>query len=160
PRVPSPLFRLTLTHCPPVAMARSCMPSLLKSPTAMSYAYPGGIVPLMWKLMLGVSRVSSRSMVGRSGARRRLRGDTPRVLRTLVVFRIDDHHMIAPPLVCEKMAAACSGAQTERQGGTGPAGGLLGGKTPRAAPWVTRTQTSLADEAIHCFCLGKNSPLT
>jgi len=31
------------------------------------------------------------------------------------------------------MAAACSGAQTERRGGAGPARGLLGGKTAPAA---------------------------
>jgi hypothetical protein len=33
-------------------------------------------------------------------------------------------------LVCDTMAAHLPGAQTERRGGAGPAGGLLGGKDP------------------------------
>jgi hypothetical protein len=34
-----------------------------------------------------------------------------------MVFNIDVHHMIEPPLVREIMAATCAGAQTERRGG-------------------------------------------
>src|SRR5262245_8462123 len=50
-------------------------------------------------------------------------------------------------LVCGRMAAHLPGAQTERRGGAGPAGGLLGGKAPPAAllsgPWlVTPTDGS------------------
>src|SRR5262245_61695635 len=53
-------------------------------------------------------------------------------------------------VVCSTMGAAPLGAQTGRQGGAGPAGGLLGGKDPTGRffcfqPYQSEPSTSLSD---------------
>src|SRR5262245_8368916 len=47
--------------------------------------------------------------------------------------------MITSPSVCDRIAAACSGAQTSRPVDAGPVRGLLGGKDPPAALLVPIT---------------------
>src|SRR5262249_972483 len=68
--------------------------------------------------MLGVSRDSSRSMFGRSIARRVWRDDVRRLLRGRTAFRIDDHHMIESPTVCDPERRPGSAARPS--GGAGP----------------------------------------
>src|SRR5262249_28887830 len=113
-------------------------PSWLRSPTATPGEYAESW-PATWKLTLGVSRDSSRSMVGRSDGVRFRAAWARRICRGRMVLNKDGHHMIASPSVCDRMAATCSRAQTERRGGAWLARDLLGGKTAPAASCVNRT---------------------